>query len=96
MAYLLVSITGTGTQDDPFRPLFPVTIPPITSLPGFRWTAHIPSNPDGTPRFTDCYVWIPNTFTLPGGITVQPLTIARTAMLTRDPRTKPSHMERMP
>lgn len=85
MAYLQLPITGTGTREDPFRPQFPVTIPPITSLPRFRWSAHIPSNPNGTPRFANCYVWIPDSFTLPDGVTIIPLNTARAALKTRDP-----------
>lgn len=96
MAYLLRPIVGTGTQADPFRPGFPNTIPPITDLPGFRWNVHIPSNADGTPQFADCYVWIPDSFTLPGGVVVVPLNTARTAIITRDPKTNPAHMETMP
>ena len=88
MAYLQLPITGTGTRDDPFRPNFPLTIPPITSISGFRWSAHIPSNPDGTPQFADCFLWIPDSISLPGGVTVVPLNTARNAIKNRDPSIK--------
>ena len=91
--YLLRPITGTGTRTDPFRPSFPVTIPPITSIVGLRWTAHIPSNPNGTPRFADCYVWIPDSISLPAGVVIVPLGTARTAIKVRDPRIKTGSME---
>jgi hypothetical protein len=96
MAYILVALTGTGTDTDPYRPNFPITVPPLTSLPGFRWSAHIPSNPDGTPRFADCYVWIPDSFTLPEGVSIAPIDSARATIVARDAKAKPQDMERLP
>lgn len=96
MGYLLLAVVGTGTQDDPFRPLFPVTVPPIDLLPGFRWAAHIPSNPNGTPKFSNCYVWLPDSFIPPLGVIFEPTDTARNAMQTRDPGVNSRHMERLP
>lgn len=96
MAYILRPITGTGTKDDPFRPSIPNTIPPITSLPGFRWTADIPTGANGQPLFADCYVWIPDSFTLPPGVVVIPMNTARFEINARDPKVNPRHMEAMP
>lgn len=96
MGYLLLAIVGTGTNDDPFRPLFPTTVPPWESLPGFRWSAHIPTNPNGTPQFSNCYVWVPDSFIPPVGVIFEPTATARNTIITRDPKANPSQMERMP
>jgi len=93
MGYLLLAVVGTGTQPDPFRPLFPVTVPPMTEQPGFRWSAHIPSNPNGTPIFSNCYVWVPDSFILPIGVIFEPLETARSTINTRDSKVNPRHME---
>jgi len=51
MPYVEVPIIGTGTERDPYRPSLPAGVT--------RWSAHIPSNPDGRPRFLTALVWIP-------------------------------------
>jgi len=49
MPYVEATIIGTGTERDPFRADVPL---------GLKYTAHIPSKPDGTPKFLTAVVWI--------------------------------------
>ena len=90
MAYILLPITGTGTENDPFRPAIPAA---VLALPGLKWSAHIPSNPDGTPRFANCHVWIPDSIVLPGTVTIIARDTARSAIIGRDGRVNPKDME---
>ena len=81
MAYIKLPITGIGTANDPFRPAIPAN---VASLPGLKWSAHIPGKPDGTPQFADCYVWVPDSFALPGKIVVISKPTAQSDILSRD------------
>jgi hypothetical protein len=96
MGYLLLAVVGTGTQSDPLRPLFPVTTPPMTEQLGFRWSAHIPTNPGGTAIFSNCYVWLPDSFVPPVGVIFESTDAARNTIGSRDPKASTRTLEALP
>lgn len=90
LAWILLPITGDGSRENPYRPNLPLT---VREIPNLRWSAHIPSNADGTPKFTDAYVWIPDNFTLPGSVVVINTLTARTQIKARDPNVSLTGLE---
>ncbi len=81
---------GSGTHDDPYRANIPA---PVLATPGFRYSAHIPTDANGQPLFADCYVWIPDSFPIPPGLVVIPSESARGNINARDPKCNPGGME---
>lgn len=88
--YISVPIIGSGTELDPYRADVPAL---LLKIPGLVVNAQIPSNPDGTPKFSDTYIWIPDRL-LPPGLTAIPNTTARAAIKARDPKADPDGMEK--
>ena len=89
----LVTLTGNGSEASPYRPLFP---PGIEKLPGFKWNAHIPSKPDGSPQYPDAYVCFPEGFKFPPGLAALPPGQAAAGILKRDPSADVKHMADIP
>lgn len=91
MAYYECPIKGTGTVKDPYRPDKPSFIT--------RWSAQIPSNSDGTPKFSNCIVWVPDKILmpliLPSNFKKLEEEIARNIIITRDFQTQYDHIESM-
>ena len=87
MPYIEVPIIGSGAprsqkepHGDPYRPAI--------ALPK---RAVIPSNPDGSPKFTTCLVWIPDQYETSIDRTIVRIPIKRARALIRelDPRLNP-------
>lgn len=87
MPFIRVPIIGSGTRANPYRP----ALPPVA----VRWSAHIPSFPDGQPRYSNAYVWVPQGVhgQLPPEVTRVPRDEAYTAIRQRDPDARPEAME---
>jgi hypothetical protein len=92
IVWLLVPVTGTGTEDDSFRPQLPAA---VLSIPNLRWTAHIPTDPAGKPLHATVPVWIPDSLPVPGAFVQTPATV-RATIFTRDPKANIAAMERLP
>jgi hypothetical protein len=91
LAWILVPITGDGTQKNPYRPSLP---PAIILVPGLKWTAQMPFE-NGKPKFSDAWVYIPDSIRLPKGITQASPETAKANILARDPKASTANMERL-
>lgn len=87
MPYLRVGIIGSGTKSNPYRPAIAGSVS--------RWSAHIPSNADGTPRFATCVVWVPDSIPIPPAFqsAILDRRAAQDDVRRDDPRANPDVME---
>jgi hypothetical protein len=90
---LLLPIIGDGSDKSPFQPSFP---PGMSKIPGFKWNAHIPSKPDGTPQYPDTHVCFPEGFKFPPGLAALPPAQAAADIKKRDPKADVLHMAKIP
>jgi hypothetical protein len=79
MPWCRVSIIGDGTRANPYRP----------DIPSGDWSAHIPSNPDGSPRVADAVVFVVEQRDIPADVTALTERQARDEILSRDPAANP-------
>jgi len=89
--FVALPIIGSGTEDDPYRPDLP---PILLKLRAIKISAHIPSNPDGTPKFANAIVWIPDRIPVPPGVTALDTTTVLTIIKSRDATADLTNMEK--
>lgn len=88
---------GVVCQADPGKFCYEPNIPSgVRALPGFRYAVHAPSNADGTPKFSDVYVWIPDSIFTSTKLSAVPMSTARNQILSRDPIIDIRAIESMP
>lgn len=75
----MVNIIGDGSDASPYRPNLP---------PGITWNAHIPSNPDGTPKFADSVVCFPDSLPAQAAKRAISTQNAKDTIQARDPKIK--------